>query len=625
MKTTAKRAIVLLMMLSLLLSSLSTAMADDDDWYTYTYSYWGDEMASPNAYAVTNVIYAKDVDPELGSFSNPTSIFTIDDHVFVCDTNNNRIVELIKKDGKYELVREIYTVEVSTLLADAMTFNGHVDPTLYNPTDIFVKKTTDKERAEHYGEYKGDPYIYPDVPDSKTDDTKTDDTKTDETAAPEDKGEEKSDETAADDSATATSEGDEDGEAGDGETGEGETGEGETGEGEGNDGEPSTPPPERKENIIKQKLDCDYDIFIADKQHHRVIHCDYDLNVISVIRDPKDDTLGKDFIFRPEHIVNDNAHRTYVQAEGVVNGLMEFDSQGEFTGYVGAAKVVISFFQRLWRKLQTKEQKNRSEQYVPTEYNNLSLDSRGFIYATISALDDQDIYAGVATPIRKLNSMGSDILIRNGSHFPMGDVKWGNITSTASGASKFVDVIAFENDTYCCLDKTRGKIFAYDFQGNLLYAFGNIGYSRGRFTRVTSMDNLDEETILVLDGMRGCITEFSMTSYGKMINEALDLYKKGYYDESAKVWKEILQYNGNFELAYVGIGRALLRQGEYKEAMKYFKNAHDSENYSKAFRHYREEVVEKYILYAVIALAVLIIVPKVIRKIRRLRKEIKEA
>ena len=59
--------------------------------------------------------------------------------------------------------------------------------------------------------------------------------------------------------------------------------------------------------------------------------------------------------------------------------------------------------------------------------------------------------------------------------------------------------------------------------------------------------------------------------------------------------------------------------------MKYFKNAHDSENYSKAFRHYREEVVEKYILYAVIALAVLIIVPKVIRKIRRLRKEIKEA
>ena len=619
MKTTAKRAIVLLMMLSLLLSSLSTAMADDDDWYTYTYSYWGDEMASPNAYAVTNVIYAKDVDPELGTFSNPTSVFTIDNHVFLCDTNNNRIVEMIKKDGKYELVREIYTVEVSTLLADAMTFNGHVDPTLYNPTDIYVKRMTDADRAEHYGAYKGDPYIYPDTP--------AEETKPDETAAPTDNDDAKSDETADDGSATTSSEGDEDGEAGDsGETGDdGEGGEGDTDDGEGGGDEPSTPPPERKDNVIKQKLDCDYDFFIADKQHNRVIHCDYDLNVINVIRDPKDDTLGDKFIFHPEHIVNDSAHRTYVQAEGVVNGFMEFDSKGEFTGYVGAAKVVITFFERLWRKIQTKEQRNRSEQYVPTEYNNLSLDSRGFIYATISALDDQDIYAGTATPIRKLNSMGSDILIRNGSAFPTGDIKWGNITSTASGASKFVDVIAFENDTYCCLDKTRGKIFAYDFQGNLLYAFGNIGYSRGRFSRVTSMDNLDEETILVVDGMRGCLTEFSMTSYGKMINKALDLYKKGYYDESAKVWKEILQYNGNFELAYVGIGRALLRQGEYKEAMKYFKNAHDSENYSKAFRHYREQVVEKYIVYAVIALVVLIVVPKVIRKIRRLRKEIKEA
>ena len=65
----------------------------------------------------------------------------------------------------------------------------------------------------------------------------------------------------------------------------------------------------------------------------------------------KDDTLGDKFIFHPEHIVNDSAHRTYVQAEGVVNGFMEFDSKGEFTGYVGAAKVVITFFERLWRKI----------------------------------------------------------------------------------------------------------------------------------------------------------------------------------------------------------------------------------------------------------------------------------
>ena len=59
--------------------------------------------------------------------------------------------------------------------------------------------------------------------------------------------------------------------------------------------------------------------------------------------------------------------------------------------------------------------------------------------------------------------------------------------------------------------------------------------------------------------------------------------------------------------------------------MGYFESAHDIENYSKAFRHYREEVVEKYILYAILVLAVLIIIPKIIRKIKKVRREIKEA
>lgn len=602
MKTSTKRFIVLLMLLCMLLSSLSNAIADDDDWYTYTYSYWGEEMASPNAFAVTNVIFPATLDEELGRFSGATSLFCIDDLVFVCDTKNNRIVELRKVEGVYELVRIIYTVQLAQKFAEAMTYDGAVDNTLFNPTDIFVKKVTLEDRLTNYGEYRGDPYVFPD--EAKTEETPAD-------------GEEKKDETAgeeeqkeAEETPTPTPEG------------------GDSGEATPTPTEAPKAPSERKANVVRQELDREYDLYIADCQHCRVIHCDYDLNVVSVIRDPQDDTLGKDFIFHPEHLVTDMAYRTYVQAQGVLNGFMEFNKDGSFKGYMGAAKVVISLIQKLWRKLKTQEQRDRSAQFVPTEYNNLSVDSRGFIYATISSLEDQDIWDGTATPVRKLNAMGTDILIRNGTAFPMGDLSWGNTKGTApSGASKFVDVIAFNNDTYCCLDKTRGKLFMYDFQGNLLYAFGNTGYSRGRFQKymAISMDNLDEETILVLDSLAGSITEFTMTDYGRMINEALRLYKIGSYDESAEVWKRILQYNGNLELAYIGIGRALLRTDNYEEAMRYFENAHDSENYSKAYQHYREQVVEKYIIYFVVAIALLIIIPKVVRKVRKLRKEIREA
>ena len=45
-----------------------------------------------------------------------------------------------------------------------------------------------------------------------------------------------------------------------------------------------------------------------------------------------------------------------------------------------------------------------------------------------------------------------------------------------------------------------------------------------------------------------------------------------------------MNMNGNYDQAYIGIGRALMRQGEYKEAMKYFRLKWDDDNYSKAFK-----------------------------------------
>lgn len=607
MKT--KRIITLLLLLCLVITSMPltapTALAEDDDeWYTYNYSYWKEETASPNAYSVTNTLYGMDIDPEIGNLNNPKGLFCIGNLLFICDTGNNRIIEAYKdeEDGLYKLSRIIYQVNVSTTVADAMQYGGKVDNTLFQPTDIFVKPMTEELRRS-YGDYLGDPYIYP-----------GDDSATEQGGDAEPTPTEEPKEDAADETETGDS-----GESGDG----GESG-------EGGEATPTpTPVPQqgpKKDNVVRKQLDNEmYDLFIADKEHKRVIHCDYNLNVINVVQNPVDDTLPKNYEFKPNKIVADNALRVYAQADGINSGLMEFDQKGEFTGYVGASKVVVSLARKIWRKLQTRAQRNRSTQFVPTEYNNLSLDSKGFIYATISAVDEQDLWAGTATPIRKLNAMGSDILIRNGNSFPIGDLAWSSKLPSVRGASKFTDVIAFENETYACLDMTRGKIFVYDFQGNLLYAFGGIGFTRGRFSQAIAMDNLDEETILVLDTTRGTITEFSMTRYGKMINEALQLYKTGYYDESAKVWDEILQFNGNFELAYVGIGRALLRQEQYKEAMGYFESAHDIENYSKAFQKYREEVVEKYIFYAILALVALIFIPKIIRKIIKVRREIKEA
>ena len=71
-------------------------------------------------------------------------------------------------------------------------------------------------------------------------------------------------------------------------------------------------------------------------------------------------------------------------------------------------------------------------------------------------------------------------------------------------------------------------------------------------------------------------------------------------------WREVIRMNTNYELAYLGIGKALNRRGEYKEAMKYFELAHNATYYSKAFNSYRDAVLNENfsLLMAVIMVAV---------------------
>jgi hypothetical protein len=62
---------------------------------------------------------------------------------------------------------------------------------------------------------------------------------------------------------------------------------------------------------------------------------------------------------------------------------MEYDSNYNFVGYVGASEVQFNFIDYLWKLVYTDDQKQGVENFVPTEYTNLALDKDGFIYATI--------------------------------------------------------------------------------------------------------------------------------------------------------------------------------------------------------------------------------------------------
>ena len=109
-----------------------------------------------------------------------------------------------------------------------------------------------------------------------------------------------------------------------------------------------------------------------------------------------------------------------------------------------------------------------------------------------------------------------------------------------------------------------------------------------------------------------------------MINEGLAEYKIGNYDKSADIWRDVLKMNGNYDQAYIGIGRALLRKGQYKDAMKYFELKLDTKNYSKAFKLYREEWFEENIGIILLILVILVLLGFGVGFVKKARREVEK-
>ncbi len=481
------------LLLAMLLLSPAAALKAENNYYTYIYDVFSDERESPDAYIPQLRVLG--VDFGIGDFAQPQGMYAKGDKIYIADTGNNRIVELLAESESLSLVRVI----------DKFKNNGE-DDTFNAPNDIFVTDSGD--------------------------------------------------------------------------------------------------------------------IYVCDTENKRVVHMDNNLNMIKALIQPTDETYDASHDFLPTKVVVDASGRILVLGRNVNKGVMQYSPEGVFTGYIGASKVTFSMIDYIWKKLATKAQRDQMEQFVPTEYNNIALDKDGFVYVTTSVFSEWDLKDDKAKPIRKLNSMGSDILIKNGDTPPIGDLQWGD-GGGVKGPSKLIDVTPLENDIYYAIDRTRCRIFGYDSQGQLLYAFGGSGNMLGYFSNPVALDHIGDD-LYVLDSRMNSMTKLVLTDYGRQINNAILAYQKGDYDLSADYWREVLRMNSNYDLAYLGIGRALLRQNRYKEAMKYFELKYYGKAYSKAFKLYRKEWIEDHIGYFVVGLLILIIVPKTIKTIKKVKREVSE-
>ena len=338
------------------------------------------------------------------------------------------------------------------------------------------------------------------------------------------------------------------------------------------------------------------EIYLADTDNLRVVALNEDGSLLKIISNPESEVLADNFVFSPLKITVDYADRVYVIAKNMFQGIMAFDEKGEFTGFTGTINVTITAYEKIWRRLSTKAQRERQIQFIPTEFTGVDISPEGFVYATnIDGAGEQSV--------RRLNPKGQDV-IKKGSRGLSGDLFW-RLGGDYSGASRIVDVVYRSNGIYSAVDKTRGRIFTYDHEGNLLYVFGGMGSQEGTFKNPVAIEEKGEE-IIILDSYRGEILRFLPTQYGKLINQAVSLRYDGDEASAVQIWEEVLELDSNFELAYVGIGKSYLAAGDNKKAMEYLKLGMDREYYSIAYKRYRDDILKDNLSYILTGILVLV-------------------
>ena len=349
------------------------------------------------------------------------------------------------------------------------------------------------------------------------------------------------------------------------------------------------------------------ELYIADGQAKNIYHCTREGMLIRAIGPPEGDMIDADFAgrYQPSKLCVDNNGRIHVVAVNVNEGIVEFDKEGRFEGFLAAGKVNPNPLQVIWRRFSSKEQLARMSDFVPIEYNNITLDSENFVMATCAATDEKLVMNEIKSKkgteqgalVRRLNMLGRDILRRKGFFPPVGEVDVTDIrldlTAGYKGISTIVDVYTEEYGVYTALDSNRGKLFTYDGEGNLLYAFGGPDVTAGGLKTPVSLSGFGGR-LFVLDTGTLTVNVYTQTEFSKIIVSAIAKGETGQNDGAAEDWRQVLERNANYDLAYTGLGKAHYMKGDYQEAMRLFKLGDNRDWYSKAYKEHRKTVVAKW-------------------------------
>ena len=339
-------------------------------------------------------------------------------------------------------------------------------------------------------------------------------------------------------------------------------------------------------------------LYIADKKQAAVFVTDHQGNVEFTIDAPPADKVEKGFVYAPARVVVGTDDIIYIISANTYNGALQYDANGTFLGFFGSDTVLPTLTVRLnqiWRKILSDEAAAGLQRSVPISFAQFDIDSKNFLYTISSGTKAEN------GQVRRVNPSSVNVLLNeNGEVATYGDLEtWFNSQTNLDVVTNFIDVTIDDLGFFTLLDATRSRLFQYDSNTNLLYAFGVKGTQQGTFNNPVAVEN-QGDCILVLDAGLGGIHVLEPTAFGAGVRTAITLYNDGRYEDAAQYWEHILSQDAYYALANIGMGKVNERTGNYTLAMQYYRAGSDRDGYSSAFLARREAFTRENFLLILI-------------------------
>ena len=345
-------------------------------------------------------------------------------------------------------------------------------------------------------------------------------------------------------------------------------------------------------------------ILVADRAGQAVYVLDAEGRQIRKIGKPEAAVIPENFQFQPIKVEEDSGGILYVLSDGSYSGALQFEKDGAFMGFYGSEKVDLTvkvLANYFWKNLLSDKQQEGLSRTVPVEFVSFCIDEKDFIFTIRKG---NEVKNG---QVRKLNALGENVLDANTFGDHADDIQLADLAVDDDG---FITV----------LDSGSGRLFQYDQDGGMLYAFAGKGMQAGTFASPCAVENV-EDRLLVLDSERGSLTVFQPTDFANSIRMATLLYRDGKYQDAMEPWQEVLALDNGYEQANLGMGKVYEGLGEYKTAMDYYVRGNDRDLYSDAFKEYRSDFIRQYFPLFIMLIVVAVVAPIVLTA-KRKKKEV---